>query len=285
VIPAIDMPRVIRYGKERGVGVILYVNYIGLQNHLDEILPLYKQWGISGLKFGFIDGFSQQGLTWLVAAIKKVNDAGLLLNIHDNYKPTGLSRTYPALLTQEGIRGDENSPDAYHNTVLPFTRFLAGAADFTYCFPNPKNAFSKNIKVSKAQQLALTVAYFSPLQAIFWYGQPKDYTNKHEIEFFRHVPTVWHESHYLAGDIGKHISVARRRDQTWFVGNVAGLSDWQSKIRLDFLEKGRKYTATVYEDDDQGSIRKRTLQVKKGDAFAFAIKAKGGQALMIEPQH
>lgn len=83
----------------------------------------------------------------------------------------------PALLTQEGIRGDENSPDAFHNTVLPFTRFLAGPADFTFCFPNPTNSFSKNIKVSKAQQLALTVVYFSPLQAIFWYGKPTDYGN------------------------------------------------------------------------------------------------------------
>ncbi|QDA61647.1 glycoside hydrolase family 97 protein [Hymenobacter jejuensis] len=281
-IPAIDLPKVIQYGREKGIGIVLYVNYIGLQNHLDSILPLYRQWGISGLKFGFVDGFSQNGLTWLAMAIRKVNEAGLFLNIHDNYKPTGLSRTYPALFTQEGIRGDENSPDAFHTTTLPFTRFLAGPADFTFCYPNSKNSYSKNLKVSMGQQLALTVVYFSPLQAIFWYGRPTEYTNDAEIEFFKYVPTVWNETHYLAGEIGQNISVARRHGQTWFVGNAAGPQAWQSRIKLDFLQKGQPYTATVYEDDGQGSIAKRTLAVKKGDALAFDLKAKGGQAIILE---
>lgn len=282
VIPQIDMPKVIQYGKEKGIGVILYVNYVGLRAKLDTILPLYKAWGVNGLKFGFVDGLTQNGLTWLASAIKKVHDAGFILDIHDNYKPTGLSRMYPALLTQEGIRGDENSPDAFHTTVLPFTRFLAGPADFTFCYPNSTNSYSKNLKVSKAQQLALTVVYFSPLQAIFWYGRPLDYTNELEIEFFTQVPTVWNESHYLAGDIGKNISVARRKGTTWFVGNAAGLEDWKSSIQLNFLTKGKKYTATVYEDDGAGSILKRTLAVEKGESFFFNIKAKGGQALIIQ---
>jgi alpha-glucosidase len=136
VIPQIDMPEIIRHGKDKGIGVILYVNYVGLKAKLDTILSLYKKWGIAGLKFGFVDGLTHAGLTWLSSAIKKVNGYGFILDIHDNYKPTGLSRTYPALLTQEGIRGDENSPDAFHTTVLPFTLFLAGPVVFTFCYPN-----------------------------------------------------------------------------------------------------------------------------------------------------
>jgi alpha-glucosidase len=283
VIPAIDMPKVIAHGKEKGIGVILYVNYVGLRAKLDTILPLFKQWGVAGMKFGFVDGLTQKGLTWLSDAMKKVYEAGFILDIHDNYKPTGLSRAFPQLFTQEGIRGDENSPDAFHTTVLPFTRFLAGPADFTFCYPNPTNSFSKNLKVSKAQQLALTVVYFSPLQSIFWYGKPTDYTNEEEIEFFKYVPTVWNQSLYLAGDIGKNISVARRKGDTWFVGNAAGFEDWKSSIKLDFLTKGKTYTATVYEDNEQQSITKKTITVKKGDSFPFTIKAKGGQALMIVP--
>lgn len=282
VIPQIDMPKVIGYGKEKGIGVILYVNYVGLRAKLDTILPLFKKWGVSGFKFGFVNGLTQDGITWLASAIKKVNDAGFILDIHDNYKTTGLSRTYPALLTQEGIRGDENSPDAFHTTVLPFTRFLAGPADFTFCYPNSKNTFGKNLKVSKAQQLALTVIYFSPLQSIFWYGQPNDYKNEEEIEFFKYVPTVWNESHYLAGDIGKNISVARRKGDDWFVGSAAGLEDWKSSFPLDFLTAGKKYIATVYEDDGNGSIHKRTLNVKKDDHFPLDIKAKEGQAIIIQ---
>ncbi|MBO9563818.1 MAG: glycoside hydrolase family 97 catalytic domain-containing protein [Niastella sp.] len=281
-IEAIDMPKVIAYGKQKGIGVILYVNYVGLRAKLDTILPLYKKWGVAGLKFGFVDGLTQQGITWLAAAMKKVQGHGFILNIHDNYKPTGLSRTFPALLTQEGIRGDENSPDAFHNTTLPFTRFLAGPADFTFCFPNPGNSFSKNIKVSKAQQLALTVVYFSPLQAIFWYGKPTDYTNEDEIEFFKYVPTVWDESHYFKGEIGKYISVARRKGNTWFIGNAAGPEDWQDTLVLDFLKAGKAYTATIYEDDEQGGIRKRTISVKQNDEFPIAIKSKGGQAIIIQ---
>lgn len=280
VIPAIDLQKVIDYGKEKKIGVILYVNYVGLRQYLDTILPLYKQRGIAGFKFGFVDGLTQQGLSWLSAALKKVQDAGFVLNIHDNYKPTGLSHSYPALLTQEGIRGDENSPDAFHTTTLPFTRYLAGPADFTYCYPNEKNRYSKNIKVSMAQQLALTVIYFSPLQAMFWYGQPKDYNNEQEIEFFKYVPTVWNETHYLAGEIGKNISVARRKGDTWFIGSAAGFEDWRESLLLDFLAKGKTYTATVYEDGD-GTIRKRTVNVKKGDLFPVNLKAKGGQAIII----
>lgn len=283
VIPAIDMPKVIQYGREHGIGVILYVNYVGLRAKLDTVLPLYKQWGVSGLKFGFVDGLSQNGLTWLVSAIKKVNDYGFVLDIHDNYKPTGLSRLYPALLTQEGIRGDENSPDAFHTMTLPFTRFLAGPADFTFCYANSTNSYSKNLKVSKAQQMALTVVYFSPLQSFFWYGKPLEYTNEAELEFFSLVPTVWDESHYVSGEIGEYISVARRKGTTWFVGNAAGFSDWKSCIKLNFLTKGKTYTATIFEDDGAGEIRKKTSTVKYGDRFAFDIKAKGGQAIMIKP--
>ncbi|HET9570675.1 MAG TPA: glycoside hydrolase family 97 catalytic domain-containing protein [Bacteroidales bacterium] len=279
-IPAIDLQKVISYGNEKGVKVILYVDN-GLTAYMDSLLPLYKKWGVAGFKFGFVDGRSQKGITWLNQMIRKVNDYGFILNIHDNYKPTGLSRKYPALLTQEGIRGDENSPDAFHTTTLPFTRFLAGPADFTFCFPNSKNSFSKNIKVSKAQQMALMVVYFSPLQAVFWYGKPLDYTNDEEIEFFDYVPTVWNESHYLAGEIGKNISVARRDGSTWFVGNVAGFEDWIGSVRFDFLSAGQRYEATVYEDDGAGNIRKRIEILKKDDVFPFDIKAKGGQAMII----
>ncbi|WP_243348111.1 glycoside hydrolase family 97 protein [Parabacteroides sp. FAFU027] len=281
VIEQMDLPKIISYGKEKGVGVILYVNKVGLYAKLDTILPLYKKWGVAGFKFGFVDGLSQQGISWLDQAIRKVEHYGFILDIHDNYKPTGLSRKYPALLTQEGIRGDENRPDAFHTTTLPFTRFLAGPADFTFCYPNSRESFSKNLKVTKAHQLALSVVYFSPLQSLYWYGKPLDYKNDGEIEFFDQVPTVWTESHYLTGEIGENISVARRSGDTWFMGSVTGLKDWKGRIKLDFLKPGVKYEATVYEDNGNESIRKTTLRVKNGDLFSLDLKAKSGQAVII----
>jgi len=281
VIPAMDLPRIISYGKEKGVGVILYVNKVGLYAKLDTILPLYKKWGVAGFKFGFVDGLTQKGITWLDQAIQKVNDYGFILNIHDNYKPTGLNRKYPALLTQEGIRGDENNPDAFHTTALPYTRFLAGPADFTFCYPNSKESFSKNLKVTMAHQLALSVVFFSPLQSLYWYGKPLDYTNDEEIEFFDHVPTVWNESHYIAGEIGENICVARRSGDTWFMGSVAGLKDWKSIVSLNFLKQGLKYEATIYEDNGAGSISKRIQFVSSNDKLPLVINAKGGQAIIF----
>jgi len=277
----IDMPKVVEYGKKKGIGVILYVNYNqGLRMQLDKTLQQFKDWGAVGVKFGFVDGFTQKGIAWIANAIKKVQDYGFIMNIHDNYKPTGLSRTYPHLLTQERIRGDENSPDAFHTTVLPFTRFVAGAADFTFCYPNSTNRYTKNLNVSMAQQLALSVIYFSPLQAMFWYGKPLEYTNEREIEFFKLVPTVWNESHYLAGEIGKGICVARRSGKSWFIGSAAGLEDWQDTIKLDFLKKGKSYKATVYEDS-YNSISKRTEKIIGGQALPITLKGKTGQAIYI----
>jgi len=282
-ISGLDLPAIISHATSKGIGVILYVNYVGLKAKVDTILPLYKKWGVSGLKFGFVDGGTQEGLTWLDDAMKKVNDYGFVLNVHDHYKPTGLSRRYPYNLSQEGIMGDENSPDAFHTTVLPYTRYLAGPADFTFCFPNSRSDFAKNLKVSKAQQMALTVVYFDPLQAIFWYGNSEDYINEEEIEFFKYVPTVWDKSQYLAGEIGESISVARKKNGIWYMGSAAGMVGWKTSIKLNFLDKGKSYVATIYEDDGKGGVKTRQLKLQKGKLFLLEIAAKCGQAVIIRP--
>lgn len=150
-IPEIDVQKVVDYGKSKNIGLILYVNYSpGLVDRLDSTLLKFKNWGVAGIKPGFVDGCRQKGIQWLVSALQKMQNMGFVVNVHDSYKPTGLSRTYPALLTQEGIRGDENGPDAFHNMVLPYTRFLAGAADFTFCYPSQVNKYTKQVKVRAA---------------------------------------------------------------------------------------------------------------------------------------
>lgn len=132
--------------------------------------------------------------------------------------------------------------------------------------------------------MALTVIYFSLLQAIFWYGKPKDYTNFDEIEFFKYVPTVWDETKYLSGEIGESISVARRKGTTWFVGSAAGPNAWKTNVKLDFLDKGKRYKATFFEDGNNEQIVKRTSLLKKGDKLMVNLEAKGGQAIMIEQE-
>lgn len=107
---------------------------------------------------------------------------------------------------------------------------------------------------------------------------PEDYTNEKEIEFFKYVPTTWDESHYLAGRIGEYISVARRKGDIWFVGSAAGLRDWNSVIKFDFLDSN-----TIYEDSDSDGISKRTIELKKNDTFPVNIGAKGGQGIILRP--
>ena len=287
VLPTIDMPGVIKYGKEKNIGLILYVNYVGLRKYdMDSSFALYKGWGVKGLKFGFVNGLTQDGISWLMGAVKKAQDYGFIIDVHDNYKPTGLSRTYPAWLTQEGVRGNENNPDAFHNTTLPFTRFLSGAADYTFCYRNQNDSFnntllSKKLQVSKAQQMALTVIFYSPLQSMLWYGRPADYQIPSEIEFFKYIPTTWDKTIHLKGEIGEYISVARKKGGVWFIGTAAGDKPYSTTIKLDFLDKGKKYTAFVYDDDGKGGVAIRKKEVDHNSVWNIAIAAKGGQAVRI----
>ena len=288
VVANIDMPKVVSHGKEKGIGLILYVNYVGLKkNNLDTLFTLYKGWGVKGLKFGFVNGLSQEGITWLIKAVKKAQDYGFIINVHDNYKPTGISRTIPAFLTQEGVRGNENNPDAFHNTTLPFTRFLSGPADYTFCYRSQSDSFnntllSKKLQVSQAQQLALTVIFYSPLQSMLWYGRPAYYTLPDQIDFFKQVPTTWDKTINIKGEIGEYITVARKKEGKWFIGSVTNDKPYQTNIKLDFLDKGKKYTAVIYGDDGKGGVMKKSREVNSNSVISVDIAPKGGEAVVIE---
>lgn len=136
--------------------------------------------------------------------------------IHDEYRPTGWSRTYPNLLTQVGVRGNEEMPPAAHNAILPFTRFLCGPADYTICW------YNERIKTTHAHQLAASAVYFSPLQFLFWYDKPAQCGWEPALEFFKQLPTTWDETRLVNGEIGRFITTARRKRDDWFVGTMNG---------------------------------------------------------------
>jgi alpha-glucosidase len=271
----LDLPEAIRYAKSNGIGVIVYVNQRALYQQLDTLLPLYKSWGIDGVKFGFVQVGSHRWTTWMHEAVRKAAEHGLVVNIHDEYRPTGFSRTYPNLLTQEGIYGNEEMPDATHNTILPFTRFIAGAADYTFCFNEPR------VKNTKAHQLALPVLYYSPLQYLYWYGKPEHYPDRQEIEFWKHVPTVWDDTRVLAGLPGEHVTIARRKGEEWYVGAITNTESRFTTLNLDFLEKGQRYTAWIYEDTGDGKVSKKVVKVKQGARIPLRLLASGGAAIRI----
>jgi alpha-glucosidase len=293
----LDLQQVIQYAREKGVGVFLYVNQRALAKQLDQLLPLYQQWGVAGIKFGFVHVGSHRWTVWLHEAVKKCAQYHLMVDIHDEYRPTGFSRTYPNLLTQEGIRGNEEMPDANHNTVLPFTRFLAGAADYTISYyhrPELKQRLAETqnarvLKTTSMHQMALSVVYYSPLQFMYWYDKPEDSKDEPELEFFDHVPTVWDDTKVLDGEIGKYITVARRSGEEWFVGSITNNDPRNIKINFSFLSPGKKYKATVYFDDPTSKVRTRVSEKKivvdASTVLDTRLLPSGGQAIWIRPEN
>ena len=274
----IDMSKLCQYAKSKGIGVWLYVNQRDLYKELVQILPLYEMWGISGIKFGFVQVGSQQWTTWLHEAVKKCADHHIMVDIHDEYRPTGWSRTYPNLMTQEGIGGNEEMPDAEHNTILPFTRFLCGPADYTPCY------FNGRVKNTKAHQLAMPVVYYSPITFLYWYDLPDVYKGEKELDFWKHCPTVWDESKALAGEIGEYIIQARRTGNDWFVGAMNGLQARDITLNTaDFLQKGKKYRVEIYNDDPflqtRTKVSSTVVNVKAGKQLKLHLQASGGAAL------
>lgn len=295
---ALDLQAVIDYARSKGIGVLLYVNQRALQQQLDEILPLYKSWGVAGVKFGFVQVGSQVWTRWMHEAVRKCAEYGLMVDIHDEYRPTGVSRTWPNLMTQEGVRGNEEFPDAFNNTMLPFTRFVAGPADYTICYyrqdfgklNSDADAHgvprSRTIKTTPAHQLALAAIYYSPLQLLYWYDKPADSQDEPELKFFDDVYTVWDESKVLEGEPGEYVTMARRHGDEWFIGTITN-GRRQAEVKLDFLPEG-KFVAEIYTDGDRSiptrtKVRVSSYLVSSADTLRFNLRDSGGAAIRLIP--
>lgn len=290
----LNVPEVVNYAKSKGIRVWLYVNQIALKNYLDQILPLYESWGVAGIKFGFVHVGSQEWTAWLHEAVKKCADHHLLVDIHDEYRPTGFSRTYPNLLTQEGIRGNEEFPDGNNNTILPFTRYICGAGDYTICYFHRKElkanlAKSMNARSlinTSAHQMALSVINYSPLQFLYWYDAPEDVQNVPELEFFDQLPTVWDDTKIIDGKISEYIILARKKEKQWFVAGITNNEKRQMKLSFDFLESGKTYELVSYTDGGEQvqtpthvKIDKQTITSQT--TLDYEVLPRGGFALMV----
>lgn len=288
----LNIPEVVAYAKAKGIGIWLYVNHRALKEHLDDILPLYQSWGVVGIKFGFVQVGSYRWTTWLHDAVAKCAKYQLMVDIHDEYRPTGFSRTYPNLLTQEGVRGNEEFPDGVNNTTLPFTRFLAGAADCTVCYFHRKELKpalkinARSLQNTSCHQMALSVINYSPLQFLYWYDSPQDIKDEPELPFFDHLPTTWDDTKVLEGSIGEYISIARKKNSVWYVGCITNNEERSFQLPLDFLEGKKKYELTLYTDGgDKVKTRTRVAILHKEITSKTVLKLnllpRGGCAMVI----
>lgn len=295
----LDLQKVIDYANSKGVGIILYVNMKALKNQLDEILPLYKKWGVKGLKYGFVDVGDQYSTAWLHHAVRMAAKYELMVDIHDEYRPTGYSRTYPNLLTQEGIRGDEESPSLQQSVYTFFSRMICGAGDYTNCM------FAERVTSGKmggrAAQLAKKVAIYSPWQFIYWYDRPygspvkvggagsaESIIKTDDITgFYCSIPTVWDETRFLEGEMGDYAVVARRAGHDWYVAALNAGDSKQLELDLSSLVHTGHYRAKLYYQSSAKA--KDKISVKEydrlPDKFRCNILSNSGCVLHLERQH
>jgi len=281
VIDGIDIKDVIRYADARGIGLICYINKIAMSGYdLENTFRTYEEWGIRGVKFGFVDWQDQGHMEFLHACIRKAAEHHLVVDIHDNFRLTGIERTYPHLLTVEGILGNEeratkgNTPE--NVLVTSFARMIAGAGDFTPCYLDGR-------VISRAFQLALGVVFYSPLQYLHWYDQMDKYEGRSfpELEFWKEMPTTWDDSIVVHGDIGEFMTVARRKGDSWFIGTISTDSR-ELEIPLSFLGPGN-YKAKVYKEApaDKKHVAIETRMVTSSSTITASMSAGSGQAVWI----
>lgn len=296
-IKAVDLEEVIRYARERGVGVFLWLHWIPTARRMDEAFPLYEKWGVAGVKVDYLWRDDQSVVRFCTEMVAKAAKHHLMVDIHGGYKPTGTRRTYPNLITQEAVRGLECNKwtawcDPEHDVTLAYTRLLAGEMDYTPGGFN--NVARRDFRASykkpmtlgtRGHQLALYVVYESPLQMVSDY--PAAYADQPGFEFIRAVPTVWDETRFVAGTVGDYIVLARRKGDTWYLGAI---NDWTAReveIPLAFLGGGG-YRAEIYADGEDADTRAKSLRVSeimvtRDAVLRIRLAAGGGMAGILAP--
>lgn len=296
--PDMDMAAVTAYAAERGVGLWLWLHWEALNDQLDEALALYEAWGIKGVKVDFMNRDDQQMVEFYHRLLKRAADHRLMVNLHGAYHPTGLTRTYPNYLTQEGVLGAEYNKwsrriTATHNVTLPFTRMLLGPMDYTpggFRHRTPAT-FEPRFKLpfvqtTRGQGLAMYVVYDSPFACVS--DSPDAYVQDGRpavgFDFIQAVPTSWDEARFIAGDIGEHIVIARRKGQDWYVGAMTNEDGRTVKVPLGFLPKGR-FKARLWQDGGApDSVAVSDQSVTARGALTLKLSPSGGGAVRLTPE-
>ncbi|WP_310217051.1 glycoside hydrolase family 97 protein [Caulobacter sp. BE264] len=293
-IPAINIADLVAYGRERGVGIMLWVHWKAMDAQMDEALAAYQAWGIKGIKVDFMDRDDQPMVDFYHRLLTKAGEHQLMVDLHGAYRPTGLVRTYPHYVTQEGVLGAEYNKwsrriTATHNVTLPFTRMLLGPMDYTPGgFRNVAPKDFKNqfilptVQTTRGQALAMYLVYDSPLTMVS--DSPITYAaSPAGLDFISAVPTTWDETRVLSGEIGQSIVIARRKGAEWWVGAMTNEAGRTVKVPLSFLGDGT-FSAEVREDGPEPTaLKTRTQAVTRKDALTLKLAPSGGGAVRLTP--
>lgn len=296
VVDGLDMKALTAYAADKGVGVILWVAWLPFERRMDEAFALYSQWGIKGLKVDFMDRDDQRMVDFYYRVARKAADRKIAVDFHGSYKPTGWIRTFPHVLSSEGVAGLEQCKwsevtQPEHNVNLPFIRMVAGPMDYT---PGGMvNMHSKEFKPffntpatigTRCHQLAMYVVYESPIQMLA--DSPSNYYREPEcMEFLSAVPSVWDETRVIDGKIGDFVVIARRSGAVWYIGAMTDENDRELEVVLDFID-GEK-SCVSWADGLNVKMRandfvRKVQQVKKGDKITLKLNGGGGYVAIVK---
>jgi alpha-glucosidase len=298
VEPAVDVPAIVVHGQKKKVDIILWVIWKTLLDQLAPALDQFAAWGIKGIKVDFMQRDDQWMVNTYWQIAREAAKRKLLVDFHGAYKPAGLNRAYPNVLTSEGVRGLENSKwssdiTPRHCVTLPFTRMVAGPMDFTpgAMLNLPASSFKPMFTTpasigTRCHQLAMYVVYESPLQMLS--DSPTQYLREKEcMEFLGPVPSVWEQTVALDGKVAEYILVARRHGDTWYIGAMTNETDRTLSADLSFLGSGT-FTAELWQDGPNAhrhgnDFRRSTVKVTKDTRLEIPLAPGGGWVARIRP--
>lgn len=294
----IDVQELIGYARQRNVGILLWTSWLVLDRQLDMALDSFGAWGVKGIKVDFMQRDDQDMVNYYEKVAKAAAKRHLMVDFHGAYKPTGWSRTYPNVMTSEGVLGNEISKFAgsitpSHTLTIPFIRMAAGPMDFT---PGGMRNVQQNAFASepaepmtlgtRCNQMAMYVLFESPLQMLC--DIPTHYIEEKEcMEFLKAVPTVWQQTVPLEGKVSEWAAIARQAmDGRWYLG---GMTDWTAReltVSLDFLSEGehemRVWKDGVNADRNAKDYQLETVRVRKGDKVTIKMASGGGYVAIIK---
>jgi alpha-glucosidase len=295
--PKINMPEIIEYARTKSVKIIvwLYSSDVNRNSAYKVAFPLYEKWGVAGIKIDFMDRDDQQMVNWYHEIIKCAAENHLMVDFHGAYKPDGIIRTWPNMITREGVMGneyykfsDKMSPE--HNVKLAFTRMLAGQMDYTPgAFLNVTREQYKNqtpavVWNTRAAELSKFVIYESPLTVVC--DHPDNILSQPGSDFLKIVPTTWDDIKFISGYPGDYVAIAKRSGDRWFVGVMNNSIGKTVEMNLSFLPAGNyeaeTWSDTKNSDKEPKELKKANISIKSPGTLKVVMAKDGGYVAVIK---
>jgi alpha-glucosidase len=289
----VDVPALVQYAAKKNVKVWIWCYSESVMKQMNEAFPLFEEWGVAGIKIDFVNRDDQVGVQFYYDVARVAAEHHLMVDFHGTRTPWGIERTYPNVLSYEGVLGLENNKvgrrdSPVDRTVFAFTRLLAGPMDYT---PGAFNNATEDGFVAqntnpmamgtRAQQLALYVVFQTPIQMVS--DSPQMYAGQPAFQFIKDVPASWDSTHVLNGEPGEFVTIARQHGQDWYLGSITNWTSRTLQVPLSFLGPGR-YRAEIYADAaDAGTSPKHvaihTEKVSRGQTLTLQLASGGGCAI------